>query len=94
MVSYKYTANDRAALIYPNDREVDSTYHYPGGPLKALSDNGASSAIAQHDYLGGRTLVRAMDPSGTRPRSSAKWRDAPGSAGARSSDLIFGLLWL
>jgi YD repeat-containing protein len=60
VVSYHYTANDRAALVYPNGRTVDQTYHYPGGPLRTILDDGASSAIAQYEYLGGRTLVRAM----------------------------------
>lgn len=66
VVSYQYTANDRAALVYPNGRMTGFTAHYPGGPLRAISDlDGQGNAvdgppIAQYDYLGGRTLLRAM----------------------------------
>ena len=58
--STDYSCNDRASLVYPNERRVRYSYHL-GGALKSIYDDGqAANPIARYDYFGGRTLRRAM----------------------------------
>jgi len=50
----------RPSIFYPNDREVDLAY-FASGALESVEDSGASTPIAEYEYVGSRVLKRSMD---------------------------------
>ena len=57
-VTSQYTSLRRSGLVYPNGRQVDTTF-CTNGLLDEVKDNGVGgNAIAHYEYIGGRVLKR------------------------------------